>query len=181
MNIVSTAHVLPRTLSDINGLLSVVFIEPVMRLDKVKTMFRIHKRLVWAFLLWLKEHNVLYDMIEMDGDKKKKKGSRELLAHRAATTDGIMKIVSVVMVTTICLFSTSHPTFFPSVVHTAAQRIWEGRRKEGQYSTSHRGPIPVLIMKFWRGEHEIEDEIVFPGDYGRYCCTSALSDVSAHH
>jgi hypothetical protein len=40
-NVSSTAKVLPRMPSDMNGMLSVVFIGPVLRLDKLKLMFTI--------------------------------------------------------------------------------------------------------------------------------------------
>jgi len=67
MNVVSTASVLPRTASDVNGALSVIFIGPEkFRSELLKNIFRIRKRKVWEFLLWLRNHNILYSNIELD-------------------------------------------------------------------------------------------------------------------
>ena len=65
MNVVSTASVLPRTPSDINETLSVVFIGPGrFRSGLLKDTFRICKRKVWDFLVWLTAHNLCYlDML----------------------------------------------------------------------------------------------------------------------
>ena len=58
MNLVSTVSVLSRTPADINGMLSVVFIGPgKFKPDCPGPMFRIRKRKVWKFLLWLKGNN----------------------------------------------------------------------------------------------------------------------------
>ena len=67
MNVVSTASVLPRTSADINGMLSVVFIGPgKFNPDCLGPMFKIRKHKVWAFLLWLKRHNRLYQDMLLD-------------------------------------------------------------------------------------------------------------------
>jgi hypothetical protein len=67
MNVMSTAIVLPRTPSNINGFISVVFIG----LDKFNpkrmgSLFRVHKQKIWVFLIWLKSHNCLYADIPLD-------------------------------------------------------------------------------------------------------------------
>ena len=67
MNIVSTASVLPRTPSDISGMLSIVFIGPGnFNANTLKHVFHIRKHKVWNFLLWLKQHNHLYNNIPLD-------------------------------------------------------------------------------------------------------------------
>ena len=67
MNVVSTASVLPRAPADINNTLSVVFIGPgKFRRELLKDVYRIHKRKVWAFLVWLTTHNVYYLDIPLD-------------------------------------------------------------------------------------------------------------------
>ena len=67
MNVGSTAAVLPRTPSDVNGLLSVVFIGPSKFKPKyLGNMYRIRKSKVWDFLQWLKVHNRLYRDIPLD-------------------------------------------------------------------------------------------------------------------
>jgi len=61
MNVSSTAAVLPRAPSDVNGLLSVVFIGPSkFKPEYLGNMYRIRKSKVWDFLQWLKKHNRLY-------------------------------------------------------------------------------------------------------------------------
>ena len=67
MNVVSTARVLPRTPSDVNGYLSVVFVGPI-KIDpkNLGPMFRVRKAKVWSFLLWLRVHNRLYADIPLD-------------------------------------------------------------------------------------------------------------------
>ncbi len=56
MNTVSTATVLPHTPTDINGILSVVFVGAGNFNPKsLGKMFRIRKMKVWNFLLWLKD------------------------------------------------------------------------------------------------------------------------------
>ncbi|KIM39066.1 hypothetical protein M413DRAFT_75392, partial [Hebeloma cylindrosporum] len=69
MNTVSTASVLPRTPADINGMLSVVFVG-TNKLDpkSLGKMFRVRKRKVWDFLLWLRNHNRLYANLPLDLD-----------------------------------------------------------------------------------------------------------------
>ncbi|KAG0695352.1 hypothetical protein DFH29DRAFT_814280 [Suillus ampliporus] len=69
MNIVSTARVLPRTPADVNGLLSIIFVGPG-KFDPAKlgAVFRVHKDMIWQFLLWLKHHNRLYVSIPLDLD-----------------------------------------------------------------------------------------------------------------
>lgn len=67
MNVVSTAHVLPRTPSDINDLLSVVFIGPgQFKPEYLGAMFRVRKAKVAAFLKFLKQNNCLYSDMEID-------------------------------------------------------------------------------------------------------------------
>lgn len=67
MNVVSTAKVLPRTPSDVNGSLSVVFVGPgKFKPENAGTMYRIRKQKVWNFLQWLKLNNILYADIEID-------------------------------------------------------------------------------------------------------------------
>lgn len=67
MNMVSTAKALPRAPTDINDMLSVVFLGP-QKLDeaKLKTIFYVRRQKVWRFLMWLKEHNELYSDIDID-------------------------------------------------------------------------------------------------------------------
>jgi hypothetical protein len=67
MNVMSTVSVLPRTPTDINGFLSVVFIGPEkFDPNRMGTLFRVHKQKIWSFLVWLKNHNCLYADIELD-------------------------------------------------------------------------------------------------------------------
>lgn len=67
MNVVSTAHVLPRTPSDINDLLSVIFIGPgQFKPEYLGAMFRVRKAKVAAFLKFLKQNNCLYSDMEID-------------------------------------------------------------------------------------------------------------------
>jgi hypothetical protein len=67
MNLISTVSVLPRTPADINGMLSVVFIGPgKFKPECLGPMFRIRKRKVWAFLLWLRQNNRLYHEVPLD-------------------------------------------------------------------------------------------------------------------
>jgi hypothetical protein len=66
MNVLSTASVLPRTLSDMNNMLTVVFIGPVLKLDKLKTQFLVRKTKVWDYLNWLRANNDLYKDIILD-------------------------------------------------------------------------------------------------------------------
>jgi hypothetical protein len=67
MNVLSTASVLPRTPTNIAGMLSVVFIGPGRYKERcLKEMFTIRKSKVWSFLLWLKKNNRLYTNIPLD-------------------------------------------------------------------------------------------------------------------
>ncbi|KAG1761817.1 hypothetical protein EDD22DRAFT_779283, partial [Suillus occidentalis] len=67
MNVVSTAAVLPRTPADVNGLLSVVFVGPGKFDPKaLGTVFRVRRRKIWSFLVWLKHHNRLYSAVGLD-------------------------------------------------------------------------------------------------------------------
>jgi len=67
MNVSSTAAVLPRAPSDVNGLLSVVFIGPSkFKPEYLGNMYRIRKSKVWNFLQWLKKHNRLYNDVLLD-------------------------------------------------------------------------------------------------------------------
>lgn len=67
MNMNSTATVLPHAPSDVNDLLSVVFIGPSkFKAEYLGNMYRIRKSKVWDFLQWLKVHNRLYQDISLD-------------------------------------------------------------------------------------------------------------------
>ncbi|KAG1876577.1 hypothetical protein DFJ58DRAFT_712827 [Suillus subalutaceus] len=67
MNTVSTASVLPRMPSDVNGFLSVIFIGPEQfDPSRLRTFFRVRKHKIWSFLVWLKHHNALYASIPLD-------------------------------------------------------------------------------------------------------------------
>jgi len=67
MNIISTAAVLPRMPTDINDMLSIVFIGTgKLRLESLKDMFRVRKARIWEFLMWLKSHNRLYMCLKFD-------------------------------------------------------------------------------------------------------------------
>lgn len=67
MNVVSTASVLPCTPADVAGFLSVVFVGPHKFSSKsLGSTFRVRKAKVWAFLVWLKNHNRLYADIPID-------------------------------------------------------------------------------------------------------------------
>ena len=67
-NVVSTAKVLPRTPSDINDALSVVFVGPNATVPKscLKNIFRIQKDKVRRFLRFLKANNRLYQNLAID-------------------------------------------------------------------------------------------------------------------
>ena len=67
MNVGSTANVLPRAPSDVNGLLSVVFIGlSKFKPEYLGNMYRIRKLKVWHFLQWLKMNNGLYRDVQLD-------------------------------------------------------------------------------------------------------------------
>ena len=67
MNVSSTAIVLPRIPSDVNDLLSVVFIgSQKFKPEYLGNMYRIRKSKVWRFLQWLKVHNRLYTGVSLD-------------------------------------------------------------------------------------------------------------------
>lgn len=67
MNLSSTAAVLPLVPSDVNDLLSVVFIgSRKFRPEYLGNMYRIRKSKVWRFLQWLKAHNRLYANVSLD-------------------------------------------------------------------------------------------------------------------
>ena len=69
MNVVSTASVLPRTPCDVNGFISVVFLGPrPVKAEELGAIFRVRKHKIWAFLLWLVNHNRLYADIVLDRD-----------------------------------------------------------------------------------------------------------------
>ncbi|KAG1813770.1 hypothetical protein DFJ58DRAFT_607813, partial [Suillus subalutaceus] len=67
MNTVSMASVLPRTPSDMNGFLSVIFIGPE-QFDPMclRVFFRVRKDKIWSFLVWLRHNNALYASILLD-------------------------------------------------------------------------------------------------------------------
>ena len=67
MNIVSTASVLPHTPSDINDLLSVIFIGPEkFKPENTGNLFRVRKSKIAAFLGFLKINNQLYKDMKID-------------------------------------------------------------------------------------------------------------------
>ena len=69
MNIISTASVLPRTPNNVNDMLSVVFIgSGKYKKECLKNMFRVRKKKIWDFLVWLKDvaKNPLYANITLD-------------------------------------------------------------------------------------------------------------------
>ncbi|KAG1855287.1 hypothetical protein F4604DRAFT_1590812, partial [Suillus subluteus] len=69
MNIVSTAPVLPCMPSDINGLLSIIFVGPgKFNLNQLGMAKVVAHHRIWTFLLWLKHHNHLYSMIPLDSE-----------------------------------------------------------------------------------------------------------------
>ena len=69
MNIISTASVLPRTPTDVNGLIGIVFLGPKpVNADDLGPIFRVRKGKMWAFLLWLVNNNHLYANIILDKD-----------------------------------------------------------------------------------------------------------------
>ena len=67
MNVLSTASILPRTCSNINDMLTVVFVG-AKKFDPncLKQMFTVRKKKIWGFLLWLTKHNRLYMDIPLD-------------------------------------------------------------------------------------------------------------------
>ena len=69
MNVLSTASVLPRTVSDVNDMLTIVFVG-AGKFDPncLRQMFTIRKRKVWGFLLWLTTYNRLYLDIALDSN-----------------------------------------------------------------------------------------------------------------
>ena len=69
MNITSTVSVLPRTPTDVNGLIGVVFLGPKpVNAEDLGPVFRVRKEKIWAFLLWLVDNNHLYANITLDKD-----------------------------------------------------------------------------------------------------------------
>ncbi|KZS86508.1 hypothetical protein SISNIDRAFT_420793, partial [Sistotremastrum niveocremeum HHB9708] len=69
LNVVSTASKLPRTPADIKGHLSIVWVgRGVVRRKALKTLFKIRKAKVWAFLCWLRENNELYKHMDYSQD-----------------------------------------------------------------------------------------------------------------
>jgi hypothetical protein len=67
MNVVSTVSVLPCTVEDINGFISMVFIGPEKFDPKqFTTLFWVHKHKIWSSLMWLTQHNILYAGIMLD-------------------------------------------------------------------------------------------------------------------
>ena len=67
MNVLSTATVLPRTTSDVNDMLTVVFVgSRKFDVDCLHVMFRVQKSKIWRFLIWLTTHNCLYTDIHLD-------------------------------------------------------------------------------------------------------------------
>ncbi|EKM76025.1 hypothetical protein AGABI1DRAFT_45600, partial [Agaricus bisporus var. burnettii JB137-S8] len=67
MNVVSTAQVLPRTPSDVNDMISVVFVGTKRPTPKaLANIFRVRKRKILSFLQWLRSHNAIYASIPID-------------------------------------------------------------------------------------------------------------------
>jgi Domain of unknown function (DUF6570) len=67
MNVMSMASVLPRTVADINSILTVVFIgHGKFNAKKLGNFFRVRKNKIWQFLLYLKKCNKLYSTITLD-------------------------------------------------------------------------------------------------------------------
>ncbi|KAH7909529.1 hypothetical protein BJ138DRAFT_1010638, partial [Hygrophoropsis aurantiaca] len=67
MNVVSIASVLPRTIADINDALSVVFIGPEkFDCKNLNSIFRVRKHKIQAWLMFLKQHNRLFESIPID-------------------------------------------------------------------------------------------------------------------
>jgi len=68
MNVISTASILPRTPTDVNGMLSVVFVGAgKLNAQSLHNMFRVRKKEIEEFLIWLKNHNHLYMDIPTQG------------------------------------------------------------------------------------------------------------------
>lgn len=69
MNVISTASILPCTPTDINGMLSVVFLGAgKINAQSLQNMFRVRKKKIEDFLIWLKDYNHLYTHIPIDKD-----------------------------------------------------------------------------------------------------------------
>ena len=67
MNVLSTATVFPRTTSDVNDMLTVVFVgSRKFDVDCLYVMFRVRKSKIWRFLIWLTTHNRLYTDIRLN-------------------------------------------------------------------------------------------------------------------
>ena len=67
MNVLSTASVLPRTFTDVNDMLTVVFVGAGKFDPKcLAQMFTVRKEKIWRFLLWLTTYNRLYVDIPLD-------------------------------------------------------------------------------------------------------------------
>ncbi|KAF8581836.1 hypothetical protein K439DRAFT_1352883, partial [Ramaria rubella] len=67
MNVVSTAECLPRLPSNVNGMLSIVFVGPQKFCPKkLGDIFYIRKEKVWSFPCWLKMYHILYCDIPID-------------------------------------------------------------------------------------------------------------------
>ncbi|KIJ26337.1 hypothetical protein M422DRAFT_272624 [Sphaerobolus stellatus SS14] len=69
MNFLSTAESLPRAPAEVNGMLSVVFVSQA-KFDpsKIGDVFAVRNQKIWDFLLWLREHNILYRDIPLRQD-----------------------------------------------------------------------------------------------------------------
>ena len=67
MNVVSTVSVVPRTIGDINSILTVVFVgQKKFDPKRLGNFFRVWKSKIWNFLLYLKENNKLYHNIALN-------------------------------------------------------------------------------------------------------------------
>jgi hypothetical protein len=67
MNVISTAKALPRTTTDVNDQLSVVFVGPTkMKESDLARMLRVRKSVVVDFLSWARKNNTMYAELPVD-------------------------------------------------------------------------------------------------------------------
>ena len=58
---------IPDSPTDVNNMLTIVFLGVgKLKLDKLGNVFRVRKYKIWAFLIWLKAHNRLYESLPFD-------------------------------------------------------------------------------------------------------------------
>lgn len=90
MNVISTALILPHTLIDVNGLLSVIFVGPREFNPKIlRTILYVCWSKIWAFLVWLRHHNYLYSSISLDAEIAALYTKNNILP---SALDGIIKV-----------------------------------------------------------------------------------------